>query len=1037
MNRNINNKQNFFLFRHKKTILHFTMVFLLAIGAIGMLSLVKSDVNNNVSAQESQSAGAETLARADMLSFALNFKTAADYSVFGGNGVIRGNSVINGKIGDPVNSEIAGSQNRADLNNALSAINQLPCKSLANPRLGGETFTPGVYCLNSANIDGELMLNGNGDKNAIFVFRIEGDLTTATNSRISLLNEAFGGNIFFVSNNDVDVAANTRFEGNIVAKNNINIQSGSFVSGRVLSINGTVEATDSQIEGSTGVLQICKFATGPSTGSGNLLNRIFRFQIGGTIYEAPVGGCTGPITLPVGPVVINELIDGRIVGGGTFTGRFRLVDVNSPTPGALGAVNLPLRTANVFIREGTISNQTVVNFVNTFAVNAIVEICKRAAPNDPDIIALGPLGGFFDFTIDALDDTTITVPVGQCSGPIQVNVPTSPGPVPQPAIVNVTEIGRTGFTLESATTFAADRFISLTLNGDGGGTVRAFVLEGGAASQTTINFFNRTNPGLVKVCKIAGPGIPDGAIFRFTVTGTGPSNDAPGVILPGVPVTRIVDVVAGPASQGGFCNFVRTENDPNAPLQRFIVGTNVTVTETANNLILPPNSSILVSRIRVNQLTTGFSSNLANRTVTFQARRETREAEFVNIFFRPTLLKICKVAGSTSLLGQSYTFDVVINDEGGLTPGLTVPAVTVQAGPAAQGGFCAFAQGPYTATATTPPVGTFRVGSTVTVTERASAGSRVSAIISNTGTPSNVNLTTRSANLVLGTPGGFNEIQITNVVTTPVVNPAIPFDFDGDRKSDISVNRPASGNWYILGSSTGFTGVQWGTSTDILTPADYDGDGKTDVAVFRSGAWYILGSSSGFRAISFGQSGDIPQPGDFDGDGKADISVFRPSTGAWYRLNSEDDSFFGMTFGQDGDRAIAADYDGDGKTDIAVRRGEYWYIQGSTSGFTARQFGYASDIPVPADYDGDRKVDIAVYRGGAWYILASNAGYYAVNFGNATDSPIPADYDGDGKADITVFRGGNWFMLRSTESVMSSVQFGAETDKPIPGSYLR
>ncbi len=92
-------------------------------------------------------------------------------------------------------------------------------------------------------------------------------------------------------------------------------------------------------------------------------------------------------------------------------------------------------------------------------------------------------------------------------------------------------------------------------------------------------------------------------------------------------------------------------------------------------------------------------------------------------------------------------------------------------------------------------------------------------------------------------------------------------------------------------SQNGFTGAQFGASTDVIVPADYDGDGKTDLAVYRAGTWYLQRSTAGFTGVAFGASDDIPQPADFDGDGKAELAVWRPSNGIWYVYNLTNNQF--------------------------------------------------------------------------------------------------------------------------------------------------
>jgi uncharacterized delta-60 repeat protein/CSLREA domain-containing protein len=262
------------------------------------------------------------------------------------------------------------------------------------------------------------------------------------------------------------------------------------------------------------------------------------------------------------------------------------------------------------------------------------------------------------------------------------------------------------------------------------------------------------------------------------------------------------------------------------------------------------------------------------------------------------------------------------------------------------------------------------------------------------------------------------------------------FDFDGDGQADVSVFRPSDGVWYLLNSTSGFAGMQFGFSTDKIVPADFDGDGKTDVAVFREGTWYLQRSQLGFTGVAFGAADDIPVPADYDGDGRADIAVFRPSNGTWYLLQSTA-GFVGVAFGQTGDKPVAADYDGDGKTDVAVFRAGTWYIQRSQLGFVGIAFGESTDKPTVGDYDGDGKADVAVFRpsNGVWYLLRSQLGFTGIQFGLGTDLPVPADYDGDGKTDVAVFRDGTWYLNRSTAG-FTGVAFGTATDKPVPNAFV-
>lgn len=301
--------------------------------------------------------------------------------------------------------------------------------------------------------------------------------------------------------------------------------------------------------------------------------------------------------------------------------------------------------------------------------------------------------------------------------------------------------------------------------------------------------------------------------------------------------------------------------------------------------------------------------------------------------------------------------------------------------------------------------------------------------------------------MVSNAPGDTNcNCVVANFDSISVSGQRSLFDFDGDRKADLSQFRPTNATWYLSQSQNGFASVGFGLSSDTITPSDFDGDNKTDIAVYRASTltWYVLNSTNySVTVTNFGLSADIPVQADYDGDQKADLAMWRPSDGTWYWKNSSNGSSSQYAFGSNGDKPAVGDFDGDGKSDFSVYRPSsgLWYLQQSLAGFSAIQLGISTDLIVPSDYDGDGKTDIAVWRpsSGVWYVVNSSNGTTSSNtFGLTNDQPAPADFDGDGKSDLATYRpsSGVWY-LQQTTSGFSAISFGLNGDVPTPSTYVR
>jgi hypothetical protein len=227
----------------------------------------------------------------------------------------------------------------------------------------------------------------------------------------------------------------------------------------------------------------------------------------------------------------------------------------------------------------------------------VLEVCKVASGSG--------VTGSFQFTVSGAT-TPVSVPVGGCSTPITVTA----------GQVTVTESARAGFAVEAIAASPADRLVSRDL---AAGRAVVTVPAGTVANQTIVTFTNKTAPppkGTVKVCKVAGAGVPAGQEFSFTVGQTQTTARAGACSLP-------IEAPAG----------------------------DVTVTEAAT-------TDFQVSAITSAPAGTLVSSDIANRTAVVKVlSNQVTEVSFTNTKKTGTV-KVCKIAGPGVATGEEFAFTV-------------------------------------------------------------------------------------------------------------------------------------------------------------------------------------------------------------------------------------------------------------------------------------------------------------------------------------------------------------------------------------------
>lgn len=246
-----------------------------------------------------------------------NLGSASGFVLFSTNGALSntGISQITGNVGTNNGSSTAfgnvnGVMNDNNGASALCATDVLAAYNQLNalvptffpaPLLGnGQTLNAGIYSIaGNASLNLDLILNGQGNPNAVFVIQVQGALSSNASAKVKLINSAKACNVFWKVEGLVSLAAGTNMKGTIIANNSaINISSGDTLEGRALSISGAIT-----IDGSMAYTPIgcgSPVLNGPNAPVLNTAGCFALFSANGPVTNSGISIVTGDIGTNVG-----------------------------------------------------------------------------------------------------------------------------------------------------------------------------------------------------------------------------------------------------------------------------------------------------------------------------------------------------------------------------------------------------------------------------------------------------------------------------------------------------------------------------------------------------------------------------------------------------------------------------------------------------------------------------------------------------------------------------------------------------------------
>jgi LPXTG-motif cell wall-anchored protein len=244
--------------------------------------------------------------------------TSANFSVLGATTVTNTNPTVLGQsVGLSPGTEVVGFppgivlapgiiavanadtvQAQSDLTAAYTDAATRPVEfTQVNPDLVGQTLLPGVYAAAAKAplaLSGQLVLDGQGNPNAVFIFQTDSTLITGSGSTVALINGASECNVFWQVGSSATLGSGSFFVGNILALTSITVASSTVVHGRALAQTGAVTLDNNVFTqpSCAPTTDLTPTATAPST-------TVPSTTVPGSSTTQVVGGALSTTTIPV------------------------------------------------------------------------------------------------------------------------------------------------------------------------------------------------------------------------------------------------------------------------------------------------------------------------------------------------------------------------------------------------------------------------------------------------------------------------------------------------------------------------------------------------------------------------------------------------------------------------------------------------------------------------------------------------------------------------------------------------------------------